>query len=336
MRSSILFSILLAFLRFAFVAAQTAPDGPVETAVTSDGFIADVPIQSTRVETAESPAETGGEEVEPSSGASRSTGGSGSSSSMRTSTGSSPGATRDWGELGPPDVYLNVPELSVGRIELDVDNLRAEVNLAAKVANLVEINAGVNVGIEKVNITIADVGAELELVIRLGQLASIVNRTLQSLDLNPLLINLLDEVGDIAEGVIGAVDGLLGSVLSGDSKLNYIIDNLGNIIQEVVGTAGDVVHTIVGNYEQNMTFTGQQKLLDNGLIQKTYEYSPLGSLVNIIFNSIGQIVQATVLKGGNNGGGSSSGGGSSTTEPARSTTAVATARATQTASGDEE
>lgn len=51
---------------------------------------------------------------------------------------------------------------------LDVDNLSAEINLSAEVASIVTINAGVQVGIEKVNITIADVEAELELIIRLG------------------------------------------------------------------------------------------------------------------------------------------------------------------------
>lgn len=36
-----------------------------------------------------------------------------------------------------PDVYLNVPQLSVGKIELDVDDLQADINLNAQVANLV-------------------------------------------------------------------------------------------------------------------------------------------------------------------------------------------------------
>ena len=68
----------------------------------------------------------------------------------------------------PPDVYLDVPELHVGRIELTVEDLQADINLNAKVANLVQVNAGVQVGIKKVNITIAEVDAQLELVVRLG------------------------------------------------------------------------------------------------------------------------------------------------------------------------
>lgn len=69
----------------------------------------------------------------------------------------------------PPDVYLNVPELHVGRIELVVEDLKADINLNAKVANLVQLNAGVQLSISKVNITIAEVDAELELVVRLGK-----------------------------------------------------------------------------------------------------------------------------------------------------------------------
>jgi hypothetical protein len=49
-----------------------------------------------------------------------------------------------------------------------VDNLQAEINLNAEIASLVTINAGVELSVAKVNITIADVEAELELIIRLG------------------------------------------------------------------------------------------------------------------------------------------------------------------------
>ncbi|KAI6087403.1 hypothetical protein F4821DRAFT_236392 [Hypoxylon rubiginosum] len=239
---------------------------------------------------------------------------SGSETSTTTGGSSGTGTTSSAGSYGsnPPDVLLNVPELHVGRIELDVDNLNAEINLAAQVANLVELNAGIQVGITKVNITIADVDAQLELIIRLGNLVDIVNRTLESLNLNPLLINILNEATDLVNTVVGAVDGLLGSIVNGDSTINFLIDNLGNIVQEVEGS----LSSIIGNFEQNMTYTGAQEILDGGLIQKTYSYSPLNALVNIVFNSVGQVVQAVVV-------GSGSGGSSSTS----STTAAATATA---------
>lgn len=46
-----------------------------------------------------------------------------------------------------------------------------------------------------------------------------------------------------------------------------------------------------------MTFTGVTQNLGNGLTQKQYSYSALNALVNIVFNSAGQIVgQPSVVK----------------------------------------
>lgn len=200
----------------------------------------------------------------------------------------------------PPDVWLNVPNLSVGRIELDVDDLRADINLNAQVASLVTLNAGVAVSIQEVNLTIVDVEAELELIVRLGHLVDIVNRVFESLDLNPLLISAINNVTSLLEPIVGAVDGLLGSITQGGTTVSFLIDNLGNIVQEVGGAS-----TIVGNYLTNMTDTGVSQTLSGGLVEKTYSYSPLNTLVNIVFNAAGQVVQASVAK--------KSGGGSSTT-----------------------
>jgi hypothetical protein len=215
---------------------------------------------------------------------------------------------------GPPDVLLNVPNLSVGRIELAVENLVADINLNANVASLVNINAGVALSIQKVNLTIVDVQAELELVVRLGNLVEIVNRVFESLDLNPLLINTLNNVTSILGPIVGAVDGLLGSITQGGVQLSFLVDNLGNIVQQVAGANGSPVSTIVGNYLTNMTDTGATQTLQNGLVQKTYSYSPLNALVNIIFNAAGQVVQAMVVKpsGGGTGTTTSSTGISST------------------------
>ncbi|KAH7174010.1 uncharacterized protein B0J16DRAFT_351224 [Fusarium flagelliforme] len=296
------FSILLLAPLVSFGLAQAQTPDSTEPATTAE---------SISIDPTSSPIET-------ETGTASPTGGSGS--------GSGGGSTSRNSSLGPPDVHLKVPELSVGRIELDVDNLHADINLNADIAKLVQLNAGIQVGIEKVNITIVDVEAELELVVRLGHLVEIVNRTLSSLDLNPALINLLDSVGDIVEGVIGAVDGLLGSITQGDTKLNFLIDNLGNIVQQVTKAGGDAVNSIIGDYKQNMTFTGEEKSLKNGLTQKTYEYAELSALVNIVFNKAGQIVQAQVVKGGGSGGG----GGS---QPSGSGTATGTAPQTASATG---
>lgn len=308
MRISLLQPLVLAQLFSLGLAQAQTPDStePVTTAESISIAPTSSPVDS----------DNGGGATETGSGS-----GSGGGSSTRYNS-----------SQGPPDVHLKVPELSVGRIELDVDNLHADINLNADIAKLVQLNAGIQIGIEKVNITIADVEAELELVVRLGHLVEIVNRTLSSLDLNPALINLLDSVGDIVEGVVGVVDGLLGSITQGDTKLNFLIDNLGNIVQQVTKAGGDAVSSIIGDYKQNMTFTGEEKTLQNGLTQKTYEYSELSALVNIVFNKAGQIVQAMVVKGGGSGGGGSTPTGTATASSTASATGTSAAGATTTAS----
>lgn len=151
-----------------------------------------------------------------------------------------------------------------------------------------------------------------------GHLVDIVNRVFSSLDLNPLLINTLGNatslVNGVVDGVVSAVDGLLGSITQGGKTLNFIVDSLGNIVQQVDGGAS----TIVGNYLQNMTTTGAAENLGNGLTKQTYSYSPLNSLVDIVTNTAGQVVQAVVQKKN----GSSSGSASSTSAASSSATST--------------
>jgi hypothetical protein len=65
--------------------------------------------------------------------------------------------------------------------------------------------------------------------------------------------------------------------------------------------------------------TGTVKQVGQGLTQKTYKYDALGSLVDIVTNAAGQVVQAVVQKPKGSGGGSGSGGGASSSAQASST-----------------
>jgi CO/xanthine dehydrogenase FAD-binding subunit len=64
----------------------------------------------------------------------------------------------------------------------------------------------------------------------------------------------------------------------------------------VTTAAGDVTSSIVGDYLTNMTFTGAVVDLGSGETQKTYSYSPLNALVNIVTNAARQVISAVVLK----------------------------------------
>lgn len=101
------------------------------------------------------------------------------------------------------DVILEVPELSVDSIGLTVSNVRAKVSLDANAMNLVQISAGVDVGIKQVQLGIVGVYGEVYLYADLDNVARIVDRVVQTLDRNPKILT----------QVLQAVDTTVNSAL---------------------------------------------------------------------------------------------------------------------------
>ncbi|CAF4852150.1 unnamed protein product, partial [Rotaria sp. Silwood1] len=177
----------------------------------------------------------------------------------------------------PPDVWLNVPNLT-------------------NVASLVSLNAGVDISIDKVNLTILGVKAQVQLAVYLDNIAKIVTRTMASLDLNPLLLSFIN-------GVFQTINNLLATFPLDGHVIHQIIDTVGNIVNQVLGPDGQILSSsIVGDYLKNMTFTGVTQTLANGYTIKQYSYTPpTGSssltnvLVNLVFNTLGTVVNAIVV-----------------------------------------
>jgi len=102
------------------------------------------------------------------------------------------------------DVILEIPELSVDSIGLTVADVKAHVALDANAMNLVQITAGVDVGIKKVQLGIVGVLAEAYLYVDLDNVAKIVNRVVQTLDRNPqILIQVLKTVDTAVTSITG-------------------------------------------------------------------------------------------------------------------------------------
>jgi hypothetical protein len=97
-------------------------------------------------------------------------------------------ATSTSGTTPNRDVILEVPELSVDSIGLTVQDVRAHVSLDANAMNFVQITAGVDVGIKKVQLSISGVLAEAYLYVDLDNVARIVNRVVTTLDRNPQIL----------------------------------------------------------------------------------------------------------------------------------------------------
>ena len=86
----------------------------------------------------------------------------------------------------PPDVYLNAT-VHVSELSISVSNLTAKINLDAQVLKLLQFNAGIDLSIARVSLAISNVTAKVLLEARLENLVRMIEDTLVSIDLNPVL-----------------------------------------------------------------------------------------------------------------------------------------------------
>lgn len=224
-----------------------------------------------------------------------------------------------------PDVYLNAT-VSVDEIDIEVDNLTAKINLDLEILELLQFNAGVDLSIDNVNLLIQDVRAKVLLEARLENLVNMVDDVLNSLDLNPVLATLGNRVSNIVNETANAAGGLLNSAInststttkrsfdiednilysvndfSGSSHTNRILEQNGDIIEQDLDNDGHVLRTrLIGSYAQNMTFTGHENVVDEGIKEvqeRQYKYEPIHGVqivTGIMFDGAGDVVGSRIL-----------------------------------------
>lgn len=93
-----------------------------------------------------------------------------------------------------PDIELHVPRAEVKKVSLDVENLQARLDVDTRVANLVQISAGVVATVGRMKVELDEVAAETHLVVRLDRVVEVMSRALATLDQHP----------DLAGGPAGA------------------------------------------------------------------------------------------------------------------------------------
>jgi hypothetical protein len=189
-----------------------------------------------------------------------------------------------------PDVFLDVPNLSVNQIYLAVDNLEAHVSLNAKVANLVQLTAGVDVSINKVVLNITGVRAQLQLVVRLENVRKIVDRALNVISENP----------DILTGLLTAVEGLLTSTVNSIGQtVQRLVTATGDLVTRVVDSAGNVVsqQTLGNVLTMGLSLVSTST---NALGQTVQVFQDTtGALIEVVLSATGSLLSAKVLQGGN-------------------------------------
>jgi hypothetical protein len=209
----------------------------------------------------------------------------------------------------------------------------AKLNLDAQVLSLLTFNAGVDLSINKVRLLIENVNAKVLLEVRLENLVSMINSTLDSIDLNPIIATLGEDLGD----VVGTVGGALGSTSStlterglsyelehnilystnnyrANKHTNQVLAQNGDIVAHHLDNDGnDLGEVVVGNYKTDMTFNGYERETEfdgQAVTEREYIYIPyhgISAVSAVYINAAGNVVGTQVIAESFAGGGSTIG-----------------------------
>jgi hypothetical protein len=183
---------------------------------------------------------------------SRSNGSNGRRSSSRSSSSrssSSKSRTKqydDYAVVDPkkipdgPDVLLDVPVVKVDEIDLEIDDLHAQVAVMAQVQDLVQLSVGVDARLGKVELKIEGVEAQALLKARLHNVSAILERVVTTLDRNP---ELLSSIGRAVEDVGGGAGHML-------DKTGDAVQDVGQGAQGAVQDVGQGAGQAVGQVGQ--------------------------------------------------------------------------------------
>src|SRR5215207_8042353 len=164
-----------------------------------------------------------------------------------------------------PDVFMDVPKVQVEEIYLDVEGLDAHLSLRTKLANLVQLVAGVHVHCGKVELDIKGVDAQAMLKVRLENLYDILDRALTTIDNNPQILEALlktvdtavDDIGQTAQTALGpqgavsrTVDQVGAAVDDTGQAVGGVATGVGAGVGQGAGQAADQVGQAVGQAGQ--------------------------------------------------------------------------------------
>ena len=172
-----------------------------------------------------------------------------------------------------PDVLIDVPVVKVDNIDLEVDDLRAQIAVMAQVRDLVQLSVGVDARLGKVELQIEGVEAQALLKARLDNVGAIIARVATTLDRNPELLrsigravedvgggagHLLDETGDAVEDVGEGAEGAVRDVGKGAGRgVGQLGQGAGQAVGEVGQGAGQAVGEVGQGANQALGDVGQ-------------------------------------------------------------------------------
>jgi hypothetical protein len=192
------------------------------------------------------------------------------------------------------DVVLDIPNLCVNRIFLKVDSVTAKLNLNARVANLVRVDAGADVLIGNVDLTVQGVRAQALLLVDLDDVYYIVDNTLTFLDNHPEIVQ---QLGSTLQNTVGAVGGLVNRLLMGTvNGVQRLIDPAtGNIIEKAVTAAGqNAAEKVVGNITQ-LPVISQVTDAAGNLVKRARD-AATNAIVQYTLSKAGKVLAASIVQ----------------------------------------
>jgi hypothetical protein len=188
------------------------------------------------------------------------------------------------------DVVLDIPNVCVERIFLKVDSVTARLSLNAQVANLVRVNAGADVLIGTVDLTIQDVRAAALLLVDLDDVVHIVDQTLTFVDNNPQIIS---QLGSTLQNTVGAVGGLVRALLLSTTRLAN-----GNVLQRVVNEGtGDILERTLSSAGSQLAERVVGSVLRLPTIRETTNAA--GQVVRQVRDQAGSLLEYTLERATN-------------------------------------
>ncbi|HKN65813.1 MAG TPA: hypothetical protein VJW73_06015 [Gemmatimonadaceae bacterium] len=217
-----------------------------------------------------------------------------------TTGGASPitGGTQRSHEYPEYDVVLDIPNVCVEKIYLKVDSVTARISLNAQVANLLRVNAGADVLIGNVDLTIQGVRAQALLLVDLDDVVHAVDQTLTFIDNHPEVVNQLTST---VSNVGGAVGGLVNSLLLGTVRnaagqlVQRVVDQAtGSIVERTLSAAGQAIsQRTIGS----ITSLPQVSQLTNAagqLVRRVRDQS--GTLIEYVQDAAGKLSNIRIVQ----------------------------------------
>src|SRR5215207_3519173 len=190
-----------------------------------------------------------------------------------------------------PDVLLDVPMLKVEEINLTVEGLRAHVAVLAELADLVKLSVGADVELDKVELEIKGVEAQVLLKVRLEMVRAILDKALSTIGENPEILQSLVRTVD---RTLGEVGGAAREAVGEGGAVSQLTGGLGEAAGQAVGQVRQTANEAVGQVTGQVGSLLEESVNEAGqTVQRVVDES--GSVVERTLNESGEVLDEAVV-----------------------------------------